>query len=127
MPEYWERPSGILSDRTAFFTRQAFIVSIGGDPEDEQGSLYLEKCSPLNYLDAIQAPLLLLHGQNDHIVQESESMQIYESMKKRGKQVSYVLFPDEGHGFAKYPNKMMYLDQVERFSCRTSQGKIYSL
>jgi dipeptidyl aminopeptidase/acylaminoacyl peptidase len=115
VPQFWEFTAQPLSDKMMFFTKQAFITSMGGNPEDPVGAQYLEKCSPLNHLEAIQVPLLLIHGKNDHIVAERESRQIYDSMKASHKKVTYVLFPDEGHRFAKFPNRMMYLDHAERF------------
>lgn len=115
VPKFWEFTSSPLSDKTMFFTKQAFITSMGGNPDDPKGFEYLQKCSPLNYLDAIKVPLLLVHGKNDHVVAEKESEQIYNSMKANNKKVSYILFPDEGHRFAKFANEMMYLDHAERF------------
>jgi dipeptidyl aminopeptidase/acylaminoacyl peptidase len=115
VPKFWEFTSAPLSDKTMFFTKQAFITSMGGNPEDPQGIHYLEKHSPLNALETIQAPLLLIHGKNDHVVAEKESEQIYHSMKAAQKQVTYLLFPDEGHRFAKFANKMLCFDRAERF------------
>lgn len=115
VPQFWELTSKPLSDKTLFMTKRAFIRSMGGDPETQEGIDYLQKCSPLNHLEGIKVPLLLVHGKNDHIVAEGESRQIYESMKKNQKQATYILFPDEGHRFAKFPNKMVYLDHSERF------------
>jgi len=127
VPQFWELTSKPLSDRTAFFTKKAFETSMGGDPNQEEGIKYLEKCSPLNYLDKIKAPLLLIHGQNDHIVAEKESRQIYESMKKSGKKATYILFPDEGHRFAKFPNKMLYMDRAEWFLSQHLGGRYFPL
>lgn len=115
VPKFWEFTSKPLSDKTMFFTKQAFITSMGGNPDNPEGAKYLEKCSPLNYLENIQAPLLLVHGKNDHVVNEKESEQIYKSMKERKKEVTYILFPDEGHRLAKFPNEMLYLDRAEKF------------
>ncbi|MCK4934058.1 MAG: S9 family peptidase [Simkaniaceae bacterium] len=123
VPEFWEFTSKPLSDNNMFFTKQAFITSMGGNPGDEKGAQYLEKCSPLNYLDRIQAPLLLVHGKNDHVVAEKESKQIYDSMKKHNKDVTYILFPNEGHRFGNFANKMMYLNQAELFLSQHLQGK----
>lgn len=123
VPQFWEFPSKPLSDTTVFFTKQAFITSMGGNPEDHSGSEHLEKCSPLNHLDKIKAPLLLIHGKNDHVVAENESRQIYERMKKNDKEVTYILFSNEGHGFANFSNKMMYLDQAELFLSQHLNGR----
>jgi len=115
LPQFWERPSKPLSDKSLFFTRPAFVISMGGDPDTQEGSAYLKECSPINYLQHIKVPLLLVHGKNDHIVAESESRQIYESMKSNNKAVTYLFFPDEGHGTSKFPNKMAYLNSIELF------------
>ena len=123
MPKFWEWTSSPLSDKTAFFTKQSFITSMGGNPDEPEGIAYLETHSPIKHLDQIVAPLLLVHGQNDHVVVEGESRQIYESMKKKGMDVTYVLFPDEGHRFAKFGNKMVYFDRSEFFLSQHLGGK----
>lgn len=127
VPKFWECPAAPLSDKRIFFTKRAFIISMGGDPDKPEGVKYLEKCSPLNYLDAIKVPLLLIHGQNDHIVAERESRQIYDSMKKYGKKAMYILFPDEGHGLAKFPNNLLFLDHAERFLSQHLGGTYHPL
>ncbi len=123
VPQFWEFTPRPLSDKMNFFTKKAFITSMGGNPDDPEGVRYLEKCSPINALEAITAPLLLIHGKNDHIVAEKESEQIYQSMKNTRKAVTYVVFPDEGHRIAKFPNKMMYLNQAEQFLSQHLGGK----
>lgn len=115
VPQFWEFTAKSLSDQTLFFTKKAFITSMGGDPGTEEGQKYLNECSPLSHLDQIKKPLLLIHGENDHIVLERESRQIYESMKKAGKEVTYLNFKSEGHRIAQYPNKYAYLDAAEKF------------
>lgn len=122
-PKFWEFTCSPLSDKTMFFTKQAFITSMGGHPDDPKGLQHLQNCSPLNYLDAIKVPLLLVHGKNDHVVAEKESEQIYNSMKANNKKVTYILFPDEGHRFAKFANEMMYLDHAERFLSQYLGGR----
>ena len=123
VPKFWEFTSKPLSDHILFFTKQAFMTSMGGDPESDQGARYLEECSPLNYTDQIQSPLLLVHGKNDHVVAESESKQIYDNMKRRKKDVTYILFTNEGHRFSNFANKIMYLDQAEAFLAKHLHGK----
>jgi dipeptidyl aminopeptidase/acylaminoacyl peptidase len=123
VPKFWEFTSKPLSDKTMFFTKRAFITSMGGDPDHAEGIHYLEKCSPLNYLEGVKAPLLLVHGKNDHVVAERESKQIYDSLKKNHKDVTYILFPDEGHRFAKFSNEMMYLNHSELFLSQHLGGR----
>lgn len=123
VPAYWEFTADPLSDQMMFFSKKAFILSMGGDPEQEEGIAYLKKCSPLYHLEQVEAPLLLIHGKNDHIVAEAESRQIYEELKQRQKQVTYLLFPDEGHRIARVENRLMYLDQAERFLAHYLGGR----
>ncbi len=123
VPQYWEFTAKPLSDKNMFFTRRAFITSFGGDPATAEGLEKLKESSPLYHLDRIQAPLLLIQGKNDHIITEIEAEQIYRSMKEQGKKVAYLLFPGEGHRFAKFPNKMFYLDHAERFLSEHLHGK----
>jgi dipeptidyl aminopeptidase/acylaminoacyl peptidase len=123
VPKFWEFTAKPMSDKLMFFTKAAFITSMGGHPDRPEGIQYLEKCSPLNHLEGIQAPLLLIHGKNDHIVAEKESKQIYDSMKKKGLAVTYILFSDEGHRPARFANKMFYLDHTERFLSEHLEGR----
>lgn len=113
VPFYWEFPASPLSDKSVFYTKNAFIKSCGGDPDTESGSAYLHSCSPLNYVDNIKKPLLLVHGANDPIVAGSESDQIFEKMKQKGLPVIYISFPDEGHSVEKFANSMCYLAYSE--------------
>ncbi len=122
-PQFWEFTAKPLSDKNMFFTRRAFITSFGGDPATSEGIEKLKKSSSLYHLDKIQAPLLLIQGKNDHVITEIEAEQIYRSLKEKGKKVTYLLFPGEGHRFAKFPNKMFYLDHAERFLSEHLHGK----
>lgn len=109
-PNFWEWTPWPLADRMMFFTYKTFVHSVGGnDPA------VVESSSPLNYVDQIKKPLLLIHGENDHIVKKSESLQILEKLTLRGKDVSLLSFPDEGHRIAKFANKMKYMEAIEEF------------
>jgi dipeptidyl aminopeptidase/acylaminoacyl peptidase len=57
-------------------------------------------------VDRVKAPTIVLHGANDTNVPVVEAEQVVESLKKRGIPVEYVLFPDEGHGWDKEPNRI---------------------
>lgn len=61
--------------------------------------------SPLNRVDDIRAPLLLIHGANDPRAPLSESEQLAESLRARGVPVDFLVYPDEGHGLSKRANK----------------------
>lgn len=113
VPFYWELPSSPVSDHLYFFTKKAFITSMGGDPDQEQGKHYLNSCSPLNYVENIQRPLLLIHGKNDPIVASSESDQIFAKLKGMKIPTLYLSFQNEGHGIKKFANLMCYLAYSE--------------
>ena len=79
--------------------------------EREYGSLeedleVLERLSPLNYVDRIRAPLLVIHGRNDPRVPVTEALQIVEALKSRGRIVEALILDDEGHGLSKIRNRV---------------------
>jgi dipeptidyl aminopeptidase/acylaminoacyl peptidase len=75
-----------------------------GDPVKQADML--KSLSPLYKLDRIKAAMMVQHGANDTNVPVVEAEQIVSNLKQRGVPVEYVLFPDEGHGFRKIPNRI---------------------
>jgi dipeptidyl aminopeptidase/acylaminoacyl peptidase len=67
--------------------------------------------------------MLIAQGANDPRVKRSESEQIVEAMKRKGIDHEYLLFPDEGHGFAKPENRMTFYAAAERFLARHLGGR----
>lgn len=122
VPFYWEFPSAPLSDKMVRYTKNAFIKSMGGAPDEENGIAYLQSCSPLNHVDNIKKPLLLIHGENDPIVKAAESDQIFTKMEQKQLPVLYLSFPDEGHGIRKFKNSMCYLAYAEWFLAQILGG-----
>ena len=86
IPPYWEPEIAILKRRLA-------------DPATEEGRAWLKERSPLTHVDRIVRPLLIAQGMNDVRVVAAESEQIVRAMEQRGIPVTYVTFPDEGHGW----------------------------
>src|SRR5207237_640085 len=74
-----------------------------GDPEKDAD--FLESISPLNFIDRIQAPLMVIHGANDPRVPVQEAEQIVSTLRARGREVEYLRYEDEGHGLAKAKNR----------------------
>ena len=79
--------------------------------EAEYGSLeddreFLESISPINRVDQIEAPLFVLHGENDPRVPVSEAEQIVAEAREYGVPVRKLIFDDEGHGFSKLENRI---------------------
>jgi dipeptidyl aminopeptidase/acylaminoacyl peptidase len=86
-----------------------------GDPTTEHGRKDLENRSPLRRADKITRPLLIGQGKNDPRVKQAESDQIVTAMKSKNIPVTYVLYPDEGHGFARPENRLSFNAVAEAF------------
>jgi dipeptidyl aminopeptidase/acylaminoacyl peptidase len=77
-----------------------------GDPAKDADFLWSR--SPLSRADNISIPLLIAQGANDPRVKQAESEQIVAALKAAGIDHEYMLFPDEGHGFAKPENRLRF-------------------
>ena len=108
IPPYWKPLKRVFSHRM-------------GDIETEPE--FLRSRSPLFFVDKIQKPLLIGQGANDPRVKESESEQIVQAMKDAGKPVEYVLYEDEGHGFARPENRLHFYAIAEEFLAKYLGGK----
>jgi dipeptidyl aminopeptidase/acylaminoacyl peptidase len=102
IPEYW------VSWKSLWKVRM-------GDYTTEVGRRLLEERSPLNYADRIVRPLLIGQGANDARVKASESEQIVAAMQGHGIPVTYVYYPDEGHGFVRPENRRSFAAVAEAF------------
>jgi len=109
IPPYWKPMLDLIKNRV-------------GDPETEEGRRLLEAHSPINAVDQIQRPLLVAQGANDPRVVKAESDQIVEAMQAKGLPVTYLLYPDEGHGFARPPNNLSFFAVAEAFLARFLDG-----
>ncbi len=76
-----------------------------GDERDPDMRAFLERISPLNNVDRIQLPLLVVQGQNDPRVPVTESEQIVAALRQRGQPVWYIKALNEGHGFDRKENQ----------------------
>ncbi len=86
-----------------------------GDWETPEGKTLLEAASPLTHAAAIKRPLLIGQGANDPRVKHAESEQIVAAMKTHQLPVTYIVFPDEGHGFARPENNIAFFGAAEAF------------
>jgi len=86
-----------------------------GDPRTEEGRKLLRERSPLHFAGKITRPLLIGQGANDPRVKQAESDQIIEAMRAKGLPVTYVLYPEEGHGFAVPENRLSFFAIAEAF------------
>jgi len=108
IPPYW-------STFLASFYRRV------GNPDTEEE--FLKSRSPLFKVDQIKIPILIAQGANDPRVKQAESEQIVEAMRSRGIDYEYMLFPDEGHGFAKPENRLRFYAAAEKFLAKYLGGR----
>jgi dipeptidyl aminopeptidase/acylaminoacyl peptidase len=108
IPPYWKPMAAQLYRRV-------------GNPETDQEFLWSR--SPLSRARDIAIPLLIAQGANDPRVKQAESEQIVAALKDAGIDYEYMLFPDEGHGFAKPQNRLKFYAAAERFLARYLGGR----
>lgn len=106
--------------------RDVFTHHIG-DPDTEEGAALLAERSPLHRVDSIQKPLLIGQGANDPRVKQAESDQIAEAMNQKQIPVTYVLYPDEGHGFARPENSLSFFAVSEVFLGKHLGGRVQEI
>ncbi|MGH3213810.1 MAG: S9 family peptidase [Trebonia sp.] len=92
-----------------------------GNPETDAEFLWSR--SPLSRARDIRIPLLIAQGANDPRVKQAESEQIVAALTEAGIEHEYLLFPDEGHGFAKPENRIKFYTAAERFLARYLGGR----
>jgi dipeptidyl aminopeptidase/acylaminoacyl peptidase len=110
IPPYWK----------SFY--EQFAVRVG-DPRTEEGKKLLADRSPISRVDAIKKPLLIAQGANDPRVKRAESDQIVKAMKDKNLPVTYVLYPEEGHGFAQPANRTSFYAIAEGFLSQCLGGR----
>ncbi|MBU2032724.1 MAG: alpha/beta fold hydrolase, partial [Alphaproteobacteria bacterium] len=110
IPPYWEPLIAQFHERM-------------GNPNTPEGLAMLKERSPLHSADRIVKPLLIGQGANDPRVKQAESDQIVAAMQEKNIPVTYVLFPDEGHGFAKPNNNIAFNAVAENFLATCLGGR----
>ena len=94
-----------------------------GDEQSDEGKAFLTSRSPISKVDAIERPLLIAQGANDPRVKQAESDQIVTAMLGKKIPVTYLLYPDEGHGFARPENNLSFFAVMEAFLARHLDGR----
>jgi dipeptidyl aminopeptidase/acylaminoacyl peptidase len=110
VPEYWMPFMPVMKVRV-------------GDISTEEGRAKLLKRSPLTYVDKIKKPLLIGQGANDPRVKRKEADQIVKAMTDKSIPVTYVLYPDEGHGFHRPENNKSFNAVTEAFLAEQLGGR----
>ncbi|MFH1688823.1 MAG: S9 family peptidase [Candidatus Eisenbacteria bacterium] len=108
IPPYWSTMIEMMYNRV-------------GDPRTEEE--FLRSRSPLFSVDQVKIPMLVAQGANDVRVVQAESDQFVEAMRANGLEVEYIVFEDEGHGFAKPENRLRFYGDAERFLARHMGGR----
>jgi len=110
IPPYWAPMIEMFAKRVA-------------DHRTPEGRRKLRDMSPLTQVDEIVRPLLIGQGANDPRVKQQESDQIVKAMQAKSLPVTYVLYPDEGHGFAKPENNIAFNAVTEVFLAKHLGGR----
>lgn len=110
IPPYWAPAVRMFKDRV-------------GDHTTPEGRAFLEERSPLTHVDKIRKPLLIAQGANDPRVKQAESDQIVHAMTSKNIPVTYVLYPDEGHGFARPENRLSFYAVTDAFLSKHLGGR----
>lgn len=108
IPPYWSSFKAIMNLR------------LGNLDKDAE---FLKASSPLFKADRIIRPLLIGQGAHDPRVKQAESDQIVTAMREKGIPVEYLLFPDEGHGFARPENRLKFYSATEAFLSKYLGGR----
>jgi dipeptidyl aminopeptidase/acylaminoacyl peptidase len=111
IPPYWQSMLEMFTTRV-------------GDHRTEEGKALLSRHSPLTYTSEIKRPLLIGHGANDPRVKQAESDQIVQAMRDRHIPVTYVVYPDEGHGFVRPANSLSFNAIAEAFLAKYLGGRV---
>jgi len=102
VPAYWRPLKAMMDIRV-------------GNPDDEADRVMLEEASPLNYPENISMPVFVVQGDNDPRVVKAESDQMVAALRGIGTEVLYVVYGEEGHGFAREENRLDFAGRVEEF------------
>ena len=108
IPPYWSTLLATFHERV-------------GNPDTEEE--FLNSRSPLFYVDRIKIPLLIAQGANDPRVKQAEAEQIVAALREKGIDYEYLLFEDEGHGFARPENRLKFYAAAERFLAEHLGGR----
>ena len=84
-----------------------------GDPVNEKEKL-MDR-SPINHVDKISGPLLLIHGDHDDRVHIGGSQMLYDALKKQGSPVEFLVMQGQGHGYKGIENQMLYYRTILEF------------
>jgi dipeptidyl aminopeptidase/acylaminoacyl peptidase len=100
--------------------RKMFLMRIGDVEKDDALNT---RVSPLFHVDRVKAPLIVAQGANDPRVNIREAEQMVKALRDRGLPVTYVVYTDEGHGFARPDNRLDFYGRVDEFLAKQLGGR----
>ena len=119
-PELWSAAVDMFGpyDMLTFMERlpetwKPYFVIAVGDPEKDKD--FLIERSPRTYLGQLSCPLMVIQGNNDPRVIERESRDLVEDLRAQGKDVEYLMFPNEGHDVLKFENRITTYNAITDF------------
>jgi dipeptidyl aminopeptidase/acylaminoacyl peptidase len=95
-----------------------------GDPSTPQGRATLLDLSPVPHAAAFRAPLLIYHGANDHLIPVTHARRMVDALQQSGKDVEFLLAPDQAHGFSNPEAEMAVYRAIELFLHQHLAGKV---
>ncbi len=110
MPTTWEPTVKLWAERV-------------GDHRTEAGRSFLQQISPVNYAQQIKHPLMIVRGVHDNRVSKIESEQIVSILQSNNVPVTYLVYPDEGHGLARQQNQLSFFAITEAFLAQHLGGQ----
>ena len=114
---------GLGPNQPLFFGAGAMYNNEFGDAKTEAGLAQIRDQSPLNHVDRLKSPLLVVQGANDPAVNRSQADRMVAAAKAKGIPVTYLLYPDEGHGFQRAENNLSSMMVAEQFFAKCLGGR----
>ncbi len=99
------------------------MSKIIGDPRTEEGLELLRARSPINFAHQAKHPILIGQGANDSRVPQDQSDSMVDVFVENGVEVTYLLYPDEGHGFLRPENNRSFWAIAEVFLAECLGGR----
>ena len=94
-----------------------------GDPRTAEGRAHLRARSPIHFVDKVTKPILIAQGANDARVPQAQSDRMAHALDSLGVAVTYLLYPDEGHGFLRAANSRAFYAITDVFLSRCLGGR----
>lgn len=106
----WPR---VIENWPPFWRNRHMFETFFGDPKNPEERARMLANSPISHVDAITAPLLVIHGANDVRVLRQDSEEVVARLRELGRPVELLSFPDEGHAIRRWRNRLEMWRRIE--------------